>query len=179
MTKNVYSENFEDHFGRQNMSPNNHGVRHIVLYRQNRPLTETSTVTFESHYSLEKKFICPRSQSSTKMALQNCYAYYESSKEGHKCHYDMKFEVEKTKKTKRDNSLIALTNSKFGRIKSIEGNILKGKLIKTKQFWIELEEECSWDKIGVFLFDGESENEFTIAKRDVFGKALSFFIIVV
>ena len=61
---------------------------------------------------------------------------------------------------------------KFGRIKSIQGNILKGKIIKTKPFWMELEEHCSWDKIGVFLYDGESEEEFTIVKKDVFGKAL-------
>ena len=37
---------------------------------------------------------------------------------------------------------------------------------------MEVEEECTWDKIGVFLFDGESENEFTIEKKEVFGKAL-------
>ena len=135
-------------------------------------MTETSNETFESHYALEKKIICTNSQSSTKMALQNFHAYYESGKEFHKCHHDLKFEVEKTKKTKRDNSLIALTNMKFGRIKSIQGNILKGKIIKTKPFWMELEENCSWDKIGVFLYDGESEEEFTIVKKDVFGKAL-------
>ena len=59
----------------------------------------------------------------------------------------------------------AVCGGQSGRIKSIEGNILKGKTIKTKSFWMEVEEECTWDKIGVFLFDGESENEFTIEKK--------------
>ena len=35
-----------------------------------------------------------------------------------------------------------------------------------------LVEECSWDKIGVFLYDGEFEEEFTIIKEEVLGKAL-------
>ena len=123
---------FQSLFGIQRMTYSVHLILHVVLLRRMYEFTSKSTFRTESFYSLIRRFITPGTQSITKQVMERIYCYLHIKRNMHRCQDRLKFSVKETDRV--NNSLIAITPYKFGKLVEINGDEGIVRIIETTPY---------------------------------------------
>ena len=166
---------FEIVYGMNNASYNVHMVSHLKKIRSQGKLTDTSTFPQESYYGEMRNSYVTGTSSTGKQLLQHAYLKRQAP-HSHQCRRPLTFRDKKTSRT--DDTLIYVFKNgvyKFFAIQKIEnnGNFLCHRIGKRQYQPRETAaEKLKWDTIGVFKFGAFTQQEVTLTKNEISGKAI-------
>ena len=102
--------------------------------------------------------------------MEKTFLGMELAQKFDKCAFNFKLSTKSTDRT--DDSLISLSPTSFAKIVAINGDTLKIKKILTSPYSQPLRRNLPWSLVGVFRFEGISNDITEIKRSDIYGKSI-------
>ena len=144
---------------------------HMEEQRDRMTISQMSTETFETFYSLVRKGFKPGTPHVTKQILRNIYMYYETQKDTHTC-VD-KYNIKPKGRGRQDDSYI-YTNVGFVRVLRTNNitNRLLAQRINVAPYKPNLVPGLDFSHVNVGVIKGESDRQVVLTTDDIYEKAV-------